>query len=110
MTINAGGYYITACIGSKHSPNGHPGRTITESKKAWNKYVKRQTNCAPSNTVSKTLAAVIERLKQREDRGLAKYGVTCDRTDLSHVEWIQHAQDEAMDFAMYLERLKEWAR
>jgi len=29
------------------------------------------------------------------------------RGDLSTLEWLNHAQDEAMDFCLYLERLKQ---
>lgn len=56
--------------------------------------------------MSKNTDALIERLKQREERGLSKYGCTLDRTDLSTLEWLQHAQDEALDLAAYLEGLK----
>ena len=37
--------------------------------------------------------------------GKAKYGVTMDRQDLSTLEWLQHAKEEAMDLAVYLEKL-----
>jgi len=29
-----------------------------------------------------------------------------DRNDLTVKEWLQHAQEEAMDFVVYLEKLK----
>jgi len=51
--------------------------------------------------------SVIKQFKDRSDVGIAKYGVTLDRTDLSALEWINHAQQEAMDFCLYLERLKQ---
>lgn len=28
-----------------------------------------------------------------------------ERTDLSEIEWLKHAQEEAMDLAVYLEKL-----
>lgn len=37
--------------------------------------------------------------------GLAKYGVTTERNDLDEVAWLRHAQEEALDLAVYLERL-----
>jgi len=49
---------------------------------------------------------VIEQFKQRSEVGINKYGVTLDRTDLSRLDWINHAQEEAMDFILYLEKLK----
>lgn len=55
----------------------------------------------------KHVEAVIERHRQRAARGMEKYGVTTKRTDLSPLDWLQHAQEEAMDFAVYLETLRE---
>jgi hypothetical protein len=49
--------------------------------------------------------AVRQRLLDRAARGLGKYGVTTERGDLSRVEWLRHAQEEALDLAVYLERL-----
>ena len=37
--------------------------------------------------------------------GKNKYGVTMERNDLTNVEWLKHAQEEAMDLAVYLEKL-----
>lgn len=51
--------------------------------------------------------SVIEQLNSRSKVGINKYGVTLDRTDLSTLEWIQHAQEEAMDLCLYLEKIKE---
>jgi hypothetical protein len=50
--------------------------------------------------------SVIMQFKQRSKVGIQKYGVTLDRNDLSTLEWINHAQQEAMDFVLYLEKLK----
>ena len=49
--------------------------------------------------------AVAAKLLKRSEVGLAKYGVTMERTDLSRLDWLIHAQEEAMDLAVYLERL-----
>ncbi len=49
--------------------------------------------------------SVAEKLLKRAEVGLAKYGVTMERTDLSRLDWLIHAQEEAMDLAVYLERL-----
>lgn len=51
--------------------------------------------------------SVIKQFKDRSEIGIAKYGVTLNREDLSTLQWIQHAQEEAMDFCLYLERLKQ---
>ena len=53
------------------------------------------------------VAAVIESFKKRSELGLAKYGTNLDRTDLTTLDWIQHAQEEFMDGILYLEKLKQ---
>ena len=50
---------------------------------------------------------VIKKFKDRSDVGIKKYGTTLDRDDLTTVQWIEEAQAEAMDFCLYLERLKK---
>jgi hypothetical protein len=47
-----------------------------------------------------------ELLLQRSMVGLQKYGVTTERTDLTPAQWAQHAIEEALDFANYLQALK----
>jgi hypothetical protein len=41
----------------------------------------------------------------RSQAGVNKYGVNLERTDLSRLDWLRHAQEEAMDLANYLEVL-----
>ena len=50
--------------------------------------------------------SVITQFKTRSQRGIDKYGVTLDRTDLSTLEWLIHLQEELMDATLYIERLK----
>lgn len=52
--------------------------------------------------------SVIEQFKKRSEVGKVKYGITLDRTDLSRLEWLNHAQQEAMDMILYLEKLKQY--
>lgn len=49
---------------------------------------------------------VIDRMRSRSAVGMEKYGVTMMRDDVSTVEWIDHAIEELLDGAIYLERLK----
>jgi hypothetical protein len=37
--------------------------------------------------------------------GKEKYNTDMDRDDLSVIEWLRHAQEEAMDHSIYLEKL-----
>ena len=51
--------------------------------------------------------SVIKQFKDRSSVGIEKYGTTLDRTDLIRLDWINHAQQEAMDLVLYLEKLKQ---
>lgn len=55
-------------------------------------------------TPSRVLLSVLAEMRSREEHGLRKYGTTLDRTDLSLMQMLQHAKEEAMDFVMYIER------
>ena len=50
---------------------------------------------------------VIKQFKDRSSVGIEKYGTTLDLTDLTRLDWINHAQQEAMDLVLYLEKLKQ---
>lgn len=51
--------------------------------------------------------SVMTKFYERSKVGIKKYNTTLDRDDLSPIEWLNHAQDEAMDLCLYLERLKK---
>ncbi len=53
------------------------------------------------------VATIIAKFKIRSEMGKAKYGTTLDRTDLSVLDWINHAQEEHMDAILYLEKLRQ---
>ena len=55
-------------------------------------------------TQDSIVEAVRADLAERSARGIAKYGTTLDRGDLSHADWLQHAYEEALDMALYLRR------
>lgn len=54
--------------------------------------------------------AVVRSYLDRAAAGMLKYGVTTEDNPLSLEEWINHAQQEAMDFTIYLERIKQELR
>jgi hypothetical protein len=66
----------------------------------WNRYFKFKN----TDTI---VESVIKQFKDRSEVGIAKYGVTLNREDLSTLEWIQHLQEELMDAVCYIERLKQ---
>lgn len=45
-------------------------------------------------------------LRSRMDVGFKKYGTTTQRTDIDLLGWLQHLQEELLDAAVYIERLK----
>mgnify|MGYP003624512564 FL=1 len=53
------------------------------------------------------LESVLSKYIERSETGVAKYGVTLDRKDLSSLEWLIHLQEELMDATLYIERLKK---
>ena len=56
--------------------------------------------------MDKNVENVVKQLRDREEEGLRKYGVNTERKDLSTLEWLQHLQEELMDAAVYIEKLK----
>jgi hypothetical protein len=60
-----------------------------------------------SATTDSIVKTVVDKFLSRSKLGIQKYGTTLDRTDLSVLDWIQHAQEEHMDAILYLEKLKQ---
>lgn len=52
------------------------------------------------------VSSVISKFVKRSEMGKLKYGTDLDRTDLTIIEWINHAQEEHMDAILYLEKIK----
>ena len=57
--------------------------------------------------MSKIENQVVVKILDRADFGVKKYGNPkgMAREDLSRLDWLKHAQEEAMDLAVYLEKL-----
>jgi len=49
-------------------------------------------------------AMVCADIANRQQVGIAKYGVTVAENPLTHAEWLQHAYEECLDMAVYLKR------
>ena len=58
-------------------------------------------------TKDSVVNSIISQFAERSRVGLEKYGTTLDRTDLSLLDWVQHAQEEMMDGILYLEKIKK---
>lgn len=52
---------------------------------------------------------VVEKNRQllldRSKVGISKYGVTVDGNNLTEKQWLQHALEEALDLANYLQKI-----
>lgn len=55
----------------------------------------------------KNVESVRQMLYNRMETGYKKYGVTTERTDIDLQGWLQHLQEELLDAAVYVERLKD---
>lgn len=49
---------------------------------------------------------VVDRFIDRASFGKSKYNTDMDREDLSLDEWVNHAIEEAMDFVVYMTKIK----
>ena len=61
-----------------------------------------------TRTIVKTdsiVDSIIDEHITRAEMGKEKYNKTLDRTDLSVIDYLQHAKEEAMDLALYLEKV-----
>jgi dihydrofolate reductase len=50
---------------------------------------------------------IIEQIRARQAAGALKYGKTMRRDDLSVGDWLQHAKEEMLDAAIYLQKLQD---
>jgi hypothetical protein len=60
-----------------------------------------------SENFDSIVSSIIEKFKERSIMGKKKYGTDLDRSDLTILDWIKHAQEENMDSILYLEKLKQ---
>ena len=51
---------------------------------------------------------VVDKFIQRSNNGIKKYGTTLEKSNEDVLAFINHAQEEAMDEILYLEKLKNF--
>jgi hypothetical protein len=56
--------------------------------------------------IDENVINVTKQLTNRMEVGYTKYGVTTERTDIDLLGWLQHLQEELLDAAVYIERIK----
>ena len=62
---------------------------------------------AIGDNMSRIEDEVCEMIQRRARVGKEKYGVTMETSQLSRLEWLRHAQEEALDLAIYLQKIIE---
>ena len=67
------------------------------------KNINKDTHMLVSKTDSIVESVIHEHIR-RAKMGKQKYNADLDRTDLSLIDYLQHAKEEAMDLALYLEK------
>lgn len=78
---------------------------LSENDAAWSVFVAGwNARDKLDRSVDSNVDSVRNKMKRRAEIGLMKYGVTTERTDLDLLQWMNHAQEEVMDLAVYLER------
>ena len=70
-------------------------------------FIKAYKKINKEDTTDTVVDEVIESLKSRSKVGIDKYGTTLDRDDLSIIDWVQHAIEEAQDLTLYLTKIKK---
>lgn len=56
----------------------------------------------PEQTTDKVILAVMSDLNRRSIVGIKKYNTTLSDANLSHLDYLHHAYEEALDMANYL--------
>ena len=64
-------------------------------------------NTGAATSIDSIVQSVMQKFIDRAVVGKKKYGTDLDRTDLSVLDWIKHAQEEHMDAILYLEKLRQ---
>jgi hypothetical protein len=67
--------------------------------------IRQETQNRIIESTDSVVDSVIDQHVKRALMGQNKYGQTLDRTDLSVLDYLQHAKEEAMDLALYLEKI-----
>lgn len=66
---------------------------------------KKMKELSAEENLDSILTSLMLKYKNRAMVGKNKYGTDMDREDLSVLDWLKHAQEEAMDHSIYLEKL-----
>jgi len=71
------------------------------------RHVEQRCPRVTGDNMSRIEDEVCRIIQERAEVGKRKYGVTMETAPLSRLEWLIHAQQEAMDLCIYLQKLIE---
>jgi len=83
------------------------GKYIDSSKSYRDYLIEMEKQQEDTPKLDSIVTSVIDQFTARAKMGKKKYGVDLDRTDLSLLQWIEHAKQEHMDAILYLEKIKQ---
>ena len=83
------------------------GKYIDSSKSYRDYLIEMEKQQEDTPKLDSIVTSVIDQFTARAKMGKKKYGVDLDRTDLSLLDWIEHAKQEHMDAILYLEKIKQ---
>lgn len=89
----------TEVYSSSHVGDGIKGGT-------WNSFFNQKKEEKPF-VYDENVYNVRNLLEERMFKGYNKYGTTTMRKDIDMLGWLQHLQEELLDAAVYVERLKK---
>ena len=76
--------------------------------KYWETHSTASINTRRLNDINDPIVENVKNmLTLRSKIGIAKYDTTLEDSKLSTLEWLQHLQEELLDGACYIERLKK---
>jgi hypothetical protein len=83
------------------------GKYIDSAKSYRDYLIEMEKQQEDTPKLDSIVTSVIDQFTARAKMGKKKYGVDLDRTDLSLLDWIEHAKQEHMDAILYLEKIKQ---
>ena len=83
------------------------GKYIDSAKSYRDYLIEMEKQQEDTPKLDSIVTSVIDQFTTRAKMGKKKYGVDLDRTDLSLLDWIEHAKQEHMDAILYLEKIKQ---
>ena len=77
---------------------------MTKNREIWGTPTPHQTRIIEQT--DSVVDSIIDQFVERAKFGKEKYNTDLDRTDLSLLDWIEHAKQEHMDAILYLEKIE----